>query len=51
MAMDPVCERQFALGWYRPGECAPKKCYQVPLDGHAAAVQAGVTTGMFFIIP
>ena len=51
MTIDPVCKEMYALGWYRPGECAPKLKYQVPFNAQAAAVQAGVTTGMFFLIP
>jgi len=51
MAIDPACRKQYTLGWYRPGECAPKKCYQIPWSFRAAAAQAGVLTGIFFIFP
>ena len=51
MAIDPMCKKQYTLGWYRPGECAPKLCYQVPWNTHAAAVQAGVMTGLFYAFP
>ena len=51
MACDPIWCEQYALGWYRPGEVAPKLTYQIPLNAKAAAVQAGVTTGLFFLIP
>ena len=51
MTLDPIHKRQYALGWYRPGECAPKKLYQIPLNAHAAAVEAGTVTGLIFLFP
>jgi hypothetical protein len=51
MTIDPPCKEVYALGWYRPGESAPKLKYQVPFNAQAAAVQAGVVTGLFFLIP
>lgn len=51
MAIDPVCKKMYPLGYYRPGECAPKLCYQIPWNTKAAIAQAGVTTGLFFLIP
>lgn len=51
MTLDPINKPVYALGWYRPGEVAPKLKYQIPWNAQAAAVQAGVTTGMFFLIP
>lgn len=51
MTIDPICSKHYTLGWYRPGECAPKLMYQIPLNARAAKVQAGVVTGLFFLIP
>ena len=51
MTIDPVYRRRYSLGWYRPGECAPKLHYQIPFSTRAAAVQAGVLTGLFFVVP
>jgi hypothetical protein len=51
MGIDPPCKRIYPLGYYRPGECAPKLHYQVPWNTRAALIQAGVTTGMFYLIP
>jgi hypothetical protein len=51
MAIDPICKKRYTLGWYRPGECTPKLHYQVPWNTHAAAVQAGVMTGLFYAFP
>jgi len=51
MAIYPPLKQEYPLGWYRPGECAPKLNYQIPLNAQAAAVEAGVLTGLFFAIP
>lgn len=51
MAIDPVCKKMYTLGYYRPGECAPKKYYQIPWNTHAAATEAAAWTGLFFIFP
>jgi hypothetical protein len=51
MALDPVCREHYALGYYRPGDCAPKLRYQIPWNTRAAATATGVYTGMFFIFP
>jgi len=51
MTIDPVCKPMYALGYYRPGDCAPKLHDPIPWNLHAAAVEAGVVTGLFFLIP
>jgi hypothetical protein len=51
MTINPPCKDEYPLGYYRPGECAPKLHYQLPLNAEAAAVEAAVITGLFFIIP
>ena len=51
LAMHPVCDEEYPLGYYRPGEPTPRMIYQVPLNAKAAAVTGGVYTGLFFIIP
>lgn len=51
MTIDPPCKPEYALGWYKPGDCAPKLIYQIPLNAQAAAVEAGVLTGLFYAIP
>jgi len=51
MTIDPIYKRRYTLGYYRPGEYAPKKFYQIPLNFDAALVEAGALTGMFFLIP
>ena len=51
MTIDPVCKKQYALGYYRPGECAPKQTHQIPWNSTAALNQAAVVTGLTFAIP
>lgn len=51
MTIDPVCKKVYALGWYSPGECAPKQTPQIPWNSTAALNQAAVVTGLVFAIP
>lgn len=51
MTIDPICKKRYALGWYRPGECAPKQVGQIPWNTKAVINQAAVTTGMVFALP
>lgn len=51
MTLHPVCSREYTLGYYRPGECAPKKHYQIPFNEEAAVVQAAALAGIFLIFP
>lgn len=47
----PHGSREYPLGWYRPGECAPHLKYLPPWNGEAAVHQALAVTGLFFLIP
>lgn len=51
MAIDPVWQDIYALGYYRPGDNAPELLYQVPFNMKAAAAAGGVYTGLIFLIP
>ncbi len=51
MTLHPVHSHEYALGYYRPGECAPKKHYQIPFNEEAAVVQAAAIVGFFLIFP
>jgi hypothetical protein len=51
MALAPIHKREYPLGFYRPGDAAPHKAYQIPLNAEAAAKAAYVYTGMSFIVP
>lgn len=49
--IDPPGKHRYTLGWYRPGNWAPEKIYQVPFNWDAAAVQTGWVTGGIFLFP
>lgn len=51
MALQPVHERVYPLGYFRPGDAAPELIYQPPLNARAGLVAAGVYTGLFFLVP
>lgn len=51
MAIDGPCKKMYPLGWYRPGDCAPKLIPQVPWNTKAAIVQGAATTGAVFALP
>ncbi|MEP3481302.1 MAG: hypothetical protein ABJZ55_18825 [Fuerstiella sp.] len=51
MVLDPPTCPQYSLGYYQPGEWAPKKKYQLPFNEEAAATQFLWMTGFFLIIP
>jgi len=48
-AIHPANECQYALGYYRPGNCAPWLKDPIPLSLDGAKRQALVTTGLAFI--
>ncbi len=49
LALKSPCNREYSLGYYRPGEFAPYKYYQIPWNTQAALVEAGVITGGYFL--
>jgi hypothetical protein len=49
--IDPPCCRVYPLGFFRPGECAPKLIYQIPWNTEAAAAEAGAIAGVYFLFP
>ena len=51
MGIHPMSECQYALGYYRPGNCAPWQIPAIPLSGRGALMQAGVMTGMAGLLP
>lgn len=51
MALKPVNSREYDLGYYRPGECAPKKHYQIPFNEEATLVEIATIAGLILIIP
>ena len=51
MALHPAHSKQYALGYYRPGECAPKKHYAIPFNEEATLVEVATIAGLILIIP
>ena len=51
MTIDPVRKKMYTLGWYQPGECGPKKYYQIPWNLEAALRTGAVWTGLVFLFP
>jgi hypothetical protein len=50
MALDNPHDCRYPLGYYRPGDCAPRKHYRVPLNARAAAVSAPVYAGAVLLL-
>ncbi|MBX3438746.1 MAG: hypothetical protein KF861_14725 [Planctomycetaceae bacterium] len=51
MALHPIHERQYTLGWHRPGECVPYRYYLPPWNTKAAITAGAAYTGLIFLIP
>ena len=51
MGMYPPTECMYDLGYYRPGNCAPRLLQAFPLSARGGAVAAGVAVGLPAIIP
>lgn len=51
MGIDPPFECVYALGYYRPGSCAPYMIEPFPISLRGAIVEGGVVTGLAFLIP
>jgi hypothetical protein len=51
MGIHPPNECQYALGYYRPGSCAPWLVPPLPISLRGAAVAAGTYVGGIYIIP
>ena len=51
MGMSPPNECEYALGYYRPGSCAPWLLPPIPLSVRGALLEAGAVTGGIFLIP
>lgn len=47
----PPHSREYPLGYYRPGECAPHLKYCPPWNNEAAVHQALAVVGLVFLIP
>jgi hypothetical protein len=51
MAINPPHECQYALGYYRPGSCAPWMIPPIPLSLRGAVAETGVILGGVYLIP
>ena len=51
MGVHGPSECQYALGYYRPGNCAPWIKPPMPISARGAIAQAATMTGMFWLIP
>ena len=51
MGLEPPNECIYALGYYRPGDCAPYMLDPIPLSVRAALFEAGALTGAACVIP
>ncbi|MFK8112054.1 MAG: hypothetical protein AB8B91_07615 [Rubripirellula sp.] len=51
MGVHGPTECQYALGYYRPGNCAPWIKPPMPLSARGAIAQAATMTGLFWLIP
>jgi len=51
MGVEPPCECIYALGYYRPGSCAPYMCNPIPISPRGAMFEAGAVTGAAAILP
>jgi hypothetical protein len=51
MGMNPPNECQYALGYYRPGSCAPWLVPPVPLSVRGGLLQAGTIVGIVGLFP
>jgi hypothetical protein len=51
MGINPVNECQYALGYYRPGSCAPWMIQPIPLSLRGAIAETAVILGGVYVIP
>jgi hypothetical protein len=51
MGMHPPGECQYALGYYRPGSCAPWMIPPIPLSWEGAKWEIATALGMSYLIP
>jgi len=51
MGINPPNECQYALGYYRPGSCAPWLVPPAPLSVRGGLLQAGAITGLVLLFP
>jgi hypothetical protein len=51
MGINPPLECQYALGYYRPGSCAPWLVPPIPISVRGGLMEAGAVLGLIYLIP
>lgn len=51
MGVEDPFDCHYALGYYRPGNCAPKLFYTLPLSARGAVYQGAAVSGLVFLMP
>lgn len=51
VAAQSPCDCVYTLGYDRPGNCVPYRCYRLPWRTDAFLVLGGVATGLIFLAP
>lgn len=51
LALNPVWNEEYVLGYYRPGDPAPHLRYRVPFNKKAAFTATAAYTGLMFLFP
>lgn len=51
MALSPVHNEEYVLGYYRPGDPAPHLRYRIPYNKKAAITASAAYTGLIFLFP
>jgi hypothetical protein len=49
--VEPPGECIYALGYYRPGNCAPHMIRPIPVSLRGAALEGGAVSGLIFLLP
>jgi hypothetical protein len=51
MGINPPKECRYALGYYRPGSCAPRLLHPIPISARGALFQTGAVLAPVFALP
>jgi hypothetical protein len=51
MGIEPPWECVYALGYYRPGSCAPKMIFPFPVSIRGGLLEAGAVLGAVYLLP
>lgn len=51
LVAESPCDCVYTLGYDRPGNCVPYRCYRLPWRTDAAVFLGGVATGLVFLAP